>query len=369
IYVENPAWPLRDKQECLLFRSFIKHIAPIFDLCDHERHFTRIVPQRAVTCPPLLNAMLAAAAKYLNKFGDVDVPVGDEYLQKCLAVLIPALSCATAVVDENLLAAIVLLRFIEEIDVPFSSNGSQSHLIGTRVFLAAQKEVCEFTGLRLAAFWSALRQEIFTAVVHFKPVQLTELLTKITPFILPEDCNCSYANRTIIHCAACVQLCFGHSTVSQEQWDKLMDCLDQWWNARPWQFRPMTPADGERGSSSFPDEFYLNDAVVTGIQHYYLARLILLAHKPTLPSLGLARKKALDNVDDSIRDIVRHVCGIAEVNPMLRRIASLSIALAADRFIVREEQEALYEILKMANRKSPWTTQTIQEDVAELWNW
>jgi hypothetical protein len=65
----------------------------------------------------------------------------------------------------------------------------------------------------------------------------------------------------------------------------------------------------------FPEIWLLGDAVVTGLQHYYLARILLTAHDPNLPRLGPASKIALRRIDDEIKSHVRNICGIALSNP------------------------------------------------------
>jgi hypothetical protein len=103
-----------------------------FDLCDPERHFALVVPQRARSCPPLLNAIFTASARHLSRLDKYKTAKGAKYLGK----LLPDLNVETAihyhdraiahliqlcnnpdqVHDENLLAAATILRFYEEVD-------------------------------------------------------------------------------------------------------------------------------------------------------------------------------------------------------------------------------------------------------------
>lgn len=102
-------------QEAQLMRFFIDSIAPSFDLCDRDRHFTLVVPQRALMCPILLNAVFAVSAKYLSAVSDFDPMVSDRHSQECLKHLIPKLCDVDAITDENILAATVILRHLEEL--------------------------------------------------------------------------------------------------------------------------------------------------------------------------------------------------------------------------------------------------------------
>ncbi|KAM0561067.1 hypothetical protein ACHAPJ_003568 [Fusarium lateritium] len=313
IYLDTPRWPLEDPQEAMLFYNFIHVLAPLFDLCDSERHFATIVPRRAVICPPLMNAVLAASAKRLSRVDGFDGLVGDRYHQNCLDALIPALSSSAAVMDENLLTAIVILRYMEELDVPLTSAevSSESHLVGTRVFVAAQEKVLDFTGLRRAAFWVALRQEIHMAFMQARPVDPNFALENISRLVQNDDTCCTFANLTILQCAACLRYCYGSEDQSFATWERLQEAQERWWAERPWHFHPMyINADGP---GNFPQALYLNDAVVTGVLHYLLIQVLLAAHNPKIPKLGPGQAKASKLINEEIRNTVKMVCGVAEV--------------------------------------------------------
>lgn len=314
IYLHTPQWPLQDSQQAFLFRHYVENIASFLDLCDQgRRHFATVVPQRAAVCMLLFNAILAASAKRLSRISDLDALVVDKYHQICIRLLIPSLSISDAVADENVLTAIVLLRFMEELDVPVSPPGPESHLMGTRVFLGSQKAgtACEFTGLRLAAFWVALRQEIYMAFVHARPVHANFALDDMCRLIEEDENGCGYANRIIIHCAKCLRHCYGLEAQNVGAWEELKAYQERWWSEAPWYFQPLW-ADSE-SETFFPREMYLNDAVVTGLQHYHLARILLTAHNPTIPKLGPGQVKAATAMSEEIKQVVRVICGIAEV--------------------------------------------------------
>ncbi|KAI0438349.1 hypothetical protein F4803DRAFT_535442 [Xylaria telfairii] len=370
-YDTQRRWPLRDKNEAQLFCHYVRNIAPLFDLCDHERHFATVVPQRATTCPPLLNALLAASAKHSCCFGLVSPLVADKYYQESLGTIIPMLSSETVVRDENLLAAIVILRFIEEVDIPFSPGGPQSHLIGTRAFLAARDRTRKFSKLGIAVFWLALRQEIFMALIHSRSVHPDLLIEDIVSPWEPPKCDCDYANRVIVQAALCVQYCFGEKIQQFPTWEELAGALDHWYAERPWQFYPMS-AEEENEDQFLPEPKYISDAVVTGLQHYYMARLILEAHNPTVPKLGPARKMRLKETDQEMKRMVRTICGIAKANPHTIPScvpASISIVIAGDRFTDRHEQEILYNILLSTGEELGWPTASAQADLRSAWGW
>ncbi|KAJ4263896.1 hypothetical protein NW762_005933 [Fusarium torreyae] len=362
IYLDTPRWPLEDPQEAMLFYNFIHVLAPLFDLCDSERHFATIVPRRAVICPPLMNAVLAASAKRLSRVDGFDGLVGDRYHQNCLDALIPALSSSAAVMDENLLTAIVILRYMEELDVPLTSAevSSESHLVGTRVFVAAQEKVLDFTGLRRAAFWVALRQEIHMAFMQARPVLPNFALENISRLVQNDDTCCTFANLTILQCAACLRYCYGSEDQSFATWERLQEAQERWWAERPWHFHPMyINADGP---GNFPQVLYLNDAVVTGVLHYLLIQVLLAAHNPKIPKLGPGQAKASKLINEEIRNTVKMVCGVAESNqrnPTGYAYACLAITMGGDRFNNMFEQEALYQVLQKADTQFGWPNRAV----------
>ncbi|KAF4999549.1 hypothetical protein FDECE_11470 [Fusarium decemcellulare] len=372
IYLDAPRWPLEDPQEAMLFHNFIHVLAPLFDLCDSERHFATIVPRRAVICPPLMNAVLAASAKRLCRIAGFDGLVGDRYHQNCLDALIPALSSSAAVMDENLLTAIVILRYMEELDVPLTSSDTagESHLVGTRVFVAAQEKVLDFTGLRRAAFWVALRQEIHMAFTQARPVHPNFALENISRLVQNDDTCCTFANLTILQCAACLRYCYGSEEQSVSAWERLQEAQERWWAERPWHFHPMYI--NESGNDMFPQALYLNDAVITGVLHYLLIQVLLAAHNPKIPKLGPGQAKAFRTINEEIKKTVKMVCGVAESNqrnPTSYAYACLAITMAGDRFNDPHEQEALYRVLQKTDGQFGWPTRSAQEYLKEAWGW
>ncbi|KAI1359585.1 hypothetical protein F5Y08DRAFT_319211, partial [Xylaria arbuscula] len=363
-------WPLKDKDEANLFYHWVRNIAPLFDLCDHERYFQTVVPECATACPPLLNAILASSAKHASRMGMVDPLVADKYYQECLGTIIPILSAHNMVRDENLLAATVILRFIEEVDIPFSPADPQYHLIGTRAFLASRDRTRKFSKLGRAVFWLALRQEIWVALIHSRPVHPDMFVEDLYSPEGPPECDCDYANRAVVQTALCLTYCFGEKEQQIYTWEVLSESLDRWYAERPWQFYPMSADENEE--KFLPEPKYLTDAVVTGMQHYYLARLILAAHNPRTINLGPARKVHLKNTDQEMKQIVRIICGIAKANPHTIPAyvcASSSVVLAGDRFTTREEQDILFDVLVKTGQELAWPTWSAQEDMKLVWGW
>lgn len=90
------------------------------------------MPQRAVECPALLNAIYTASARHLSRIEQfrrgseveylghrlpgLQIETAVEYHSKCIEHLVSVAADPEAVFDENLLAASIILRFYEEVD-------------------------------------------------------------------------------------------------------------------------------------------------------------------------------------------------------------------------------------------------------------
>ena len=154
---QQAVWPDPTLQEACLVRYFVENLAHWFDLCDPERHFALVVPQRARSCPPLLNAIFTASARHLSRLDKYKIPQGIvyqgkllpdlkietaiEYHNKCLTHLIKLSHDPDQVHDENLLAAAIILRFYEEVDAPLreGEDGDSELFLGViNIFVQAQ---------------------------------------------------------------------------------------------------------------------------------------------------------------------------------------------------------------------------------------
>ena len=80
------------------------------------------MPQRARSNRTLGTAILALSARHLSRTTQFDSFVADHYHHQCLQTLIPILGESTSVLDDALLAALVVLRLLEELDGKLTSH-------------------------------------------------------------------------------------------------------------------------------------------------------------------------------------------------------------------------------------------------------
>jgi len=251
---------------------------------------------------------MAVSAKHLSRVSDFDPSVSDQYHQKCLKHLIPILSDKAAITDENLLAATVILRFLEEVEIPVSGVECQNHLLGTHVFISAQDTLNDDGGLRQAAYLVALRQEIYVAFVNQRTIaSVFERITMDRSFETASDWV--WANRIVAQLADVIRFCFDEYNNDRgvARYNALLEYCHQWMLFKPMSFTPLYYKAAEEipgdSSSVFPEIWLTGDHIVTALQHYHLALILLAAHDPKIPRLGPQQRIAQQAVDVSTHAI------------------------------------------------------------------
>ncbi|KAJ5317356.1 hypothetical protein N7508_001864 [Penicillium antarcticum] len=374
---------------------------------------------RARTCPPLLNAICTVAARHLSRikkyyvgnqvvYGGKPLPklnpaTAIEYHNRCISHFVSISDHPREAQDENLLAAAVILRFYEEVDIPSMGEDTESALRGIQIFLDAQAiPAVSGTGLRHAAYWIALRQEIITCFSKQRPFRLP--LGPCDPYrsFEPAD-DYVWADRLVIHCADVLQFCFGSEEVEPNSptsfhyhppfnntpshrspsttetetrlahYDTLVAFSTLWKTLGPQSFEPIyTRAADPATGKIFPELWYLNNCHVAGLQHLELAQILLAVYNPRLPRLGLGQRTAMRSVDEEIRAIVLRLCGIALSNlhsPPGLVTASVAIGMCGDRFSKKEEQVALLGVLVMLEDDYGYRTSSMREQLGLAWGW
>ena len=345
-----------------------------FDLCDPLRHFALVVPQRAAICPPLLYAVFAVSARHLSRVGPYDPYAADRYYEKCLNHLTKMMDDEAASMDENLLAATVVLRWLEEIEVPLSGFDLQSHLVGTSALISAQESASHPpSGLRQAAFWVALRQEIYIAFTNQRVVRWNLDRSPLDCSFSATD-DCTWANRVVLCCAVVLKFCFdteGDHTVSR--WAELRQYCERWRSSLPDSFSPIYYSEpNEENGDVLPQVWHIGDAHVTGIQHYILCMILLAVYNPSLPRLGPGQRMALKSMDDEIKGLVLTLAGMAVSNcqtPPNMITACMGIYITGERFSEKRIQDVFLEILIRTEREFAWPTEAAQISLKDAWGW
>ncbi|KAI5253972.1 hypothetical protein E4T42_02538 [Aureobasidium subglaciale] len=363
-----PTTPTLSAHESRLMQHFMEHLAPSIDVCSQDQVFGRLVPRMAFLSPILLTSIFAVASKHISKTIEMTDPSPETYFQETLDHLIPVLNEPDALIEDYILAAVVILRFMEEMD----SYDQQSHLPAIHALISAQERFATKGGLRQAAWWVGFRQEMVVAFINQRP---------IVPVL--EHCNLdrsfsaadvfTWTNRIIVHCADVINHCFQNGSLDQTTYQALRDYGEAWMAHRPPCFNPIfqSQPSGIAGSM-FAKTYFTGDVIAKGVQHYHLSKILLVAHDPNVPRLGLQRKAYEQTVDDQLRSHARALCGIAQGGCKTAAIwvtTCMGISWCGDRFTSREEQEELLEILRYTDRVHARHTLSTQKHLIQAWEW
>ncbi|KAK1531872.1 hypothetical protein CPAR01_11521 [Colletotrichum paranaense] len=398
IYTDRPIWPIQGRKEATLFRHYVDKLGFWLDACDPSRHFEVEVPQRAGSCPILLNAIFALASRHLSLTSAYDSLASNRYHEQCLNYLIPLLDHAGTVSDENLFAATIILRVLEEIDVNTLGQDTHGHLLGIHAFVNAGDRFLMPGTLTAACFWAGLRQEIYSAVINQQVVRMNLGHAIVDRSTTPAD-DFVWANRAIVHCADVLNFCFGSEAGSVLQWGQLEMANREWKNALPPSYTPIFFRE-RTDEEAFPEVWYQkachisqisddpegwlmanpplqepltnNSLVVIAVQHHILAEMYLVLFNPSIPRVGGGRKAAEKRLTQQIQDLLRSLCGIGMCNqwsPPAMFTACMGIAIAGDRFDTKHDQEALLKMLSITEKAHARPTTAVRDQLMHAWGW
>jgi hypothetical protein len=267
-------------------------------MIDEKCHFGVHVVQRAKKNSTLMNAILALSARQLSRTTEFDPYVADAYYQRCFDTLIPALNDNVAIRNESLMAATIILRLLEEMNISIIGSDPQGHLFGTQAIMrAAEQSYAATTGpsFRQAIYWAAFRQELWISLMTQRAFQL---------HIFPADRSTGpaddsiWATRTIAHLGDVCNFAFGEDRHSVQRYSQLMDENKAWRTQRPDSFDPFFyRQDRDASGRNFPDIRFHEKTHVMGYQYNTLAHMLLVVHDPTIPQLGPSHKQSRVVVD------------------------------------------------------------------------
>ncbi|KAJ6101818.1 hypothetical protein N7486_004245 [Penicillium sp. IBT 16267x] len=384
-------WPLRDPEEAFLLMHFVDQISSFFDCTDRQQHFAVHIPYRARYCDTLFNAIMALSARHLSCTTAFDTFVSDRYYQACLETLIPALNDHEVTMDDDLLAATVILRLLEEFDVPLAGSDLRGHSFGTKAFIKGPPPSATTTpSLRQAVYWSGLRQEIYNALnLQQAPDIDLSSLHSLFSALGPDAGDCAWANQAIAHCADVLLFSFGTGPRSMAEHANLRKQNDEWSDGRPASFDPYFVGEDVEVGVKFPDIRFSspwhgrlprrNDlssapqnsdlSLTIGYQYNELARVLLSVHNPGTQTAGPLRKRFAEEADYQIRKGVWTVCGVALSNssvPPAMVVGCMAIHLCGDRF-TRQEQNRLVQVLTETSDRHGWPTRFLERQLRDTW--
>ncbi|OLN86780.1 hypothetical protein CCHL11_07887, partial [Colletotrichum chlorophyti] len=379
--------PTDGVQEACLLRYFVEELSPwvtclierpteiTFDLCDDERHFQLVVGRRARQCQPLRHAVFAVAARHLCRhpkfrtepggvvayqnqlLPDLTPQSAFEYMLRCIPALHEVSRTQDEEYRENLAVAALILRQFEEMD-PEDAQGTANPDFGagggnvnvnfldiTKAILRAAP--AQWSGLLSAVYWVAVRQEIYFALTLDRSPQITA----------PPDLErvACFANKMIWFMSEVAKWKMGDR--SEREWERLKNEEDVLAAESTRQFIPLVqrPADRSRGEI-FPLVWYGSDVEVTALQHFILARMILVAEDPGLLAQR-SNRRAQREAEHQVRAMILELCGLAMHHlraPPNLTTAGMGIMLYGDYFNDPWERAALLGVLEEWKSHHAW---------------
>ena len=335
------------------------------DVCDPHRHFGREIPRRAAHHPILASGIFAMASRHLSLLSHTAVDDSPRYVDECLQVLISALEDPQGHQDENVLAAIILLRSHEEL----SDNDERCHALGTTRILNFIAAGAGDGGLREAASWICLRQHIYLSLTNQEPLTL-ELATYEHSGIWEDQTDEGWANRIIFIFAKTLNYVFGGDTDTPEQsrWSELVTQVDEWHTSKPWYFSALWTS--KKTPSEWPELLTSYPAHAVGLQYYCLCKIVLAIYDPKLSKLGFASHQLRKKSESIVVENVRIACGLAVSNPDVTNAmfqGSHILTVCGSYLHDEGDRHAAIEFLFGMQRSMGWNTTKIIKDLKDQW--
>ncbi|KAF5530987.1 major facilitator superfamily transporter [Fusarium mexicanum] len=412
----NPSQPLSVEEACLL-RCFVEKLAravrPFQDI-PQDHHYISVLPLRAVHSPLLLNAICTASARFLTrvsslqdpdsiieyagvKLPDLNMESAIHYHNKCISHLMGVSADPINSCSDDALAAITILRYHEQVDTHFTGTDNETFSIAVRaVFQASQNDAdgllhlilqpprgsdvyaTSLSSLRFSACLIALRQEIWSVLMHRRPFRLPILPVEsygIFDDTLAAD-DYDWTNRVLIWCAHVLKFCYPDDDDEQpidnrtrsQQCEAIKDFQRNWDEKRPPHFAPLyyrerNPSEGRY----FPEYWITSPCQMLALQHIELARIVLAVHDTKI-QLGIGGRAAHKALEELMREATRRVCGLAMSQKWCQEgmvTAAVGLSMCGEYFQDPEEQAAIMELVTFLERDHAWPTSTL---LNKLWD-
>ncbi|KAF9729407.1 hypothetical protein PMIN06_005877 [Paraphaeosphaeria minitans] len=379
------------------FHHYINVIGPLLDLFDPRRHFSNLVPKLAVHNVGLLKSLLAVAARHMALLSDhqttqnevnVQTPVSHSSLQdsnshnnhnsflqvatqyyyETLQYLSQNLLYPSYTKSTEIISTAILISTYEMFDASgrYSDGGWERHLRGIFWIQRSQDNNGETKdGLRRAAWWMWLRQDIWVAFRESRRVLTIWRPTKRLVDLTPDE----LATRIVYICARCVDYAANEKhydlNIRIDQGDKLLQALDDWHRILPPSFQPIyvysTPQPG-----LFTPIWIHPPSYAAAIQMFHFARIVVLINQPSLGGMNeFSRRQRL--LDESVESI----CGIAlmhQGNDLPSAFVNHQALYAAGLCVQTPvKQSAVLQLLEKTLEITKFPPKTLLDDLARYW--
>lgn len=172
-------------------------------------------------------------------------------------------------------------------------------------------------------------------------------------------------------------------TMLLERWHQLQTELDAWFNGIPDTFKPCARVEPPRLPTQgrneeiypFPEAWYSIPMCGSTMQHYHMARILLLINKP---HESTARRNTVTNRLQSYRSIEseikfhsHEICGISMSRPDASvRIHSLQPLFVSGQCLTEpRERRTILRLLRGVEEDLGWATEYRVKQLLKEWGW
>ncbi|PLB37594.1 Zn(II)2Cys6 transcription factor [Aspergillus candidus] len=368
---------LSNFNESFLLRHFQKTLGAWLDACDHERHFSVDVLERAPSCPLLLYACLAIAARHLSHTtNSIPANTADGYHERCISILLPVLEnrgFETSI--EILLASTVILRFFEQISSHDPASDLQRHLLAGSVYIGSQVDCATSGGLAEASFWVFVMQDIQFALACRKPLRLTfspfeERLQQMWGHKSPLA-DRDWAHKAIWLLAETINYCYKANQVPMSP-TALKQKISLWETGRPETFQPLHFALANHGvGRPFPVVWFTNPCHAIAVQHICMAKTLI--HEFELRGLYMTPGSGTDTkiIENNILKYLDILFGIAlstDDEPSLRIMACHALCACGTWIRSPLAQNCLLDLLRRTQTENGWPWTFVVQKLSSDWS-
>ncbi|KAL1982656.1 hypothetical protein VTN96DRAFT_1026 [Rasamsonia emersonii] len=168
-----------------------------------------------------------------------------------------------------------------------------------------------------------------------------------------------------------------------ERWYRLQAELDAWYNGLPDTFRPCARIEPSRGPQDasdaddcpFPEVWYSIPMCASTMQHYHMARILLLINKPHESTARRTtvtnRLKSYRSIESEIRYHSQEICGISMSRPDGSvRIHSLQPLFVSGQCLTEpRERRTIIRLLRGIEADLGWATEYRVKQLLKEWEW
>ncbi|KAK4542336.1 hypothetical protein LTR36_006792 [Oleoguttula mirabilis] len=389
--------------EARLVRNFVDKMALWCDATDPVRTFEVEVPCRALREPILRHAICAFSARhfYRGERGEVGEAEALHHQNKCLELLIPAMSGCQSI-TESTLTAVAMLRQNEEMDGQYTlairpnpdddpgdlqdivslafvvtdaniptEHDNRFHLTGISGILNMVPDFAAAGGLGEAAAWLCLREDIYVSLTSQTCVNIRLEKFQDAVAILRAD-DYTWANKMVLNLATLLNRAFSECSSREDLLASEAE-IEDWDQRKPATYRPIhVMPKSHREGRRFPEVWMLAPHHAVGLQYYHIAQIILNVMKQQQQQAS----KPYEHLHETrlrerqIRHHLLVIVGLAVSNSRAENTlftARHCLSVWAGCLRKQADQLGALEFLDEMGRRTGWKTTMLVQSLRRQW--